>query len=531
MSETNVTYQPPGPVAKAFMESGAFIRSIMGPIGSGKSVACIIELLRRAHMQVKGPDGLRHTRFAVVRNTYPDLKNTTLKSWLDWAPAFAGKLTMSSPITHRVTNGDIDMEVIFLALDRDEDVRKLMSLELTGLWINEARYIPKSILDGATGRVGRHPSVRDGGCTWAGVILDTNPPDTEHFIYRLAENIDMEMVEQTRKLEEELRLKGIIGQTQPLMEFFKQPSGLSPEAENIPNLRPGYYSFASVGKTEDYIKVYVRGEYGFVIEGKPVYPNYRDSLHTSKEKLEPLPGIPIMVGADFGLTPAALFAQRTPSGRWLILSELVTDDCGITRFAELLLAHKAANYPDHDIGGAWGDPAGRARGPDEEAVFTILNNITGWGFRAAPSNDIDLRLESVTLPLNRLIDGLPAVHVSPTCAVYRKGFISGYHYKPVQASNGASVHETPAKNKYSHIHDAGQYLFLGGGEYEIVLGKTARHKPRVQVTAPGTGGDPFMPDGPEVQPTHTNEKTMREWRNNRGQKPRAIADGTGSDVY
>jgi hypothetical protein len=531
MADQFVTYQPPGPVAKAFLESGAFIRSIMGPIGSGKSVACIIELLRRAHLQVKGPDGLRHTRFAVVRNTYPDLKNTTLKSWLDWMPAVYGKLTMSSPITHRVVTDDIDMEVIFLALDRDEDVRKLMSLELTGLWINEARYIPKSILDGATGRVGRFPSVRDGGCTWAGVILDTNPPDTEHFIYRLAENIDLDMVEQTRKLEEELRLKGIIGPTQPLMEFFKQPSGLSPEAENIQNLRPGYYSFASVGKTDDYIKVYVRGEYGFVIEGKPVYPNYRDSLHTAKEKLEPLPGIPILVGADGGLTPAALFAQRTLSGRWRILSEVVTDDCGVTRFGELLLAHKAAHYPGYEIGGAWGDPHGTARGEDEEAWFTILNNVTGWGFRPAPTNDIELRLEAVTVPLNRLIDGLPAVHVSPTCTVYRKGFISGYHYRLVQASNGASVHETPAKNKFSHVHDAGQYLFLGGGEYEIVLGKTARSKPRIQIVAAGTGGDPFAEErvAPGVQ--YSNEKTMREFRDNRGKKPVTVAQGTGEDVY
>lgn len=527
-----VTYTPPGPVAKAFLESGAFIRSLMGPIGSGKSVACIVEILRRAGMQAKGPGGKRHTRWAIVRNTYPDLKNTTLKSWLDWCPSAFGKLNMSSPITHRIQTGAMDIEVIFLALDRDEDVRRLMSLELTGLWINEARYIPKAILDGATGRVGRFPSVRDGGCSWAGVILDTNPPDDTHWIYKLAEGVDLEMVAQTKALEAKMRLEGTLGPNQPLMEWFRQPSGLSPEAENTKNLRRGYYGFASVGKTQDWINVYVRGEWGYLVEGQPVYPNYLDSTHTAKGPIQPLPGIPILVGADFGLTPAAVFAQRTASGRWLILSEVVAEDVGITRFGELLLAHKALHYPDHEIGGAWGDPAGTVRGPDEEQVFEILNLVTGWNFRAAPTNSIELRLEAVKLPLNRMIDGLPAVQVSPTCVVLRKGFVSGYHYKLVQSSNGASVHETPDKNSFSHVHDACHYLFLGGGEYQAVLGKSLKNKALRSFQAEGTGADVFGHGSQNISgPQYTNEKAMREWRDNRGKPKQTLAFGTDDDVY
>lgn len=530
MSDQTVTYRPPGPVARKFMESGAFIRCIMGPIGSGKSVACVIEILRRAHMQAKGPDGLRHTRWAVTRNTFPELKSTTLKTYLDWMPAAYGKLTMASPMVHRVVTDEIDMEVIFLALDVDADIKKLMSLELTGLWANEARYIPKSIIDAATGRVGRYPSVREGGCTWAGVIADSNMPDTESWIYRLAEEIDTNMAAETHKLEDEMRLKGLLGDTQPLMEFFKQPSGLSPEAENLKNLRPGYYHFASVGKTEDYVKVYIHGEYGFVTEGKPVYPNYRDSLHTAKEPIQVVPGIPVTVGADFGLTPSAIFGQTLANGRRLVLSEIVEIDCGITRFGELLLAHKAQHYPDNEIGGAWGDPAGSARGPDEEAVFDILNKVTGWGFRPAPTNNIELRIEAVMNPLNRLIDGVPAVQVSPACPVYRKGFISGYHYKLVQSSNGASVHETPNKNKYSHVHDAGQYWFLGSGGYEEVLGKQKRTAVRQQQVADGVDSDPFRGEEPRPQVQYSNLKTMQDWRASRGQKPTGVALGVDDEI-
>ena len=65
---------------------------------------------------------------------------------------------VASIYTHLVNFGlgdktTVELEVIFLALDKQEDVKKLLSLELTGVWINEAREIPKSIVDACTMRV------------------------------------------------------------------------------------------------------------------------------------------------------------------------------------------------------------------------------------------------------------------------------------------------------------------------------------------------------------------------------------------
>lgn len=450
-------YSPSGPTIKAFHQDGSFVRGIMGPIGSSKSTACVMEILRRSQMQAPSPDGTRYTRWAIIRNSYPELKTTTVKTWTQWCPAAYGKLTYDSPITHHVKAQGFDMEVLFLALDRPEDQKKLLSLELTGAWVNEAREIPKAIIDALTGRVGRYPSTNKGGCTWSGIILDTNPPDDQGWWYACAE-----------------------GDVPEGWKFFKQPSGRSPEAENLANLPKSYYHRIMAGKDSDWIKVYVDGEYGFVTEGKPVFPMYRDRTHCATEPLEPLRDIALTIGVDFGLTPSAVIGQKLPSGRWLILDEITSDNCGVTRFAELLAKYMKSQYPNHAVAIGWGDPAGNARDGDERTSFELLNSKLQFPVKPAPDNDLTPRLEVVIAALNRLVDGEPGFLLSPKCKTLRKGFISGYHYKSVRTGNGETFHEKPAKNNYSHPHDALQYLLLGGGEYDVVLNKVKHERRRNQ---------------------------------------------------
>jgi hypothetical protein len=479
-ADRSIRYKPGGPTLVRAHNSPAFVRGIMGPIGSGKSTTCAMEILRRSTLQRRSPDGKRRTRWAIIRNSYPELKTTTLKTWGEWCPPQYGRLTMDSPIRHHVQTADLDMEVFFMALDREDDVRKLLSLELTGAWVNEAREVPKAIIDALTGRVGRYPSKAMGGADWSGILMDTNPPDDQSWWYRLAEE-----------------------ETPHGWEFFKQPAGDSPEAENIDNLPNGYYARLIPGKDEDWIKVYVKGEYGYLIQGKPVYPMYRDRVHAATEELQMVPVLPILVGADFGLTPAAVFGQRLVDGRWRVVDELVTDNCGVTRFSELVLSHAAAKWPGHAIvlpAGfgddnrkspnhpryneaikGFGDPAGNCRSEtDEKTALELMRLGTGWDWKAAPANDFTTRREIVVAALNRLVDGNPGLIVSPTCKFIRKGFSSGYHYKFIRTANGSTpqVHDTPAKNEYSHPHDALQYLMLGGGEANVILQRTKRRASR-----------------------------------------------------
>lgn len=455
MNQSNdriVEYCPPGPVAQSFFRSEAFVRGMMGPVGSGKSAACCIEILRRAQEQAKGPDGIRRTRWAIIRNSYPELKSTTLKTWSDWCPLTYGKVNMDAPFVHHIKLGELDIEVLFMALDRADDAKKLLSLELTGAWINEAREVPKAIVDALTGRVGRFPSKNMGGATWSGVIMDTNPPDNHSWWYKLAEEDQPEG-----------------------WKFFRQPSGLAPDAENVTNLPKNYYQRITTGKDDDWIKVYVRADYGFLNEGRPVFPMFRDSVHVATDPILPVPGIPLRVGGDFGLTPAAIIGQLLSDGRWLIIDEVVTDNCGVIRFSEHLSKYLATNYPDFEVLCGHGDPAGNQRAQtDEKTALEIMNVNSNYRWKPAPTNALKMRLEVVTNALNRMIDGKTGILISPRCQTIRKGFNGGYHYKLIRSGDGTQTHEEPNKNMYSHPHDGLQYLLLGGGEADVVLAKKKR---------------------------------------------------------
>ena len=479
---TTFKYKPDGDTLKAFMKDDTFFRGLRGPVGSGKSVGCCVEVFRRALQQEKNEEGVRRSRWAIIRNTNPQLRTTTIKTWLDWFPEDTwGKFQWSVPSTHHIKQGDLDLEAIFLALDRPEDVKKLLSLELTGIWINEAREIPKSIIDACTMRVGRFPSMREGGPTWTGVIADTNAPEEDHWWPIMSGEVpvpDHISAEEAKMLVAPDNWK-----------FFTQPSGMietkdengaitgyqpNESAENQKNMLKSYYSNLIQGKTKSWIDVYVMNRLGNINDGKPVYPMWVSDIHVGKEEIPIASGVPVYVGLDFGLTPAAVFGQCV-RGRWLILQEIVAFDMGIVRFAELLRQEIATRYSGCEVN-IIGDPAGDFRAQtDESTPFQVLRGA-GLTARPAQSNDVSLRIEAVAGTLNRMVEGQSGLLVDYRCKELIKGFEGGYGYRRMQVS-GERYDDKPDKNRFSHIHDALQYLMLGGGEGRHVLGHSNVAKP------------------------------------------------------
>lgn len=438
----NIVYNASKTLAK-FHNDKTFVRMLMGPFGSGKSVGCIAEIIKQAALMPVQQNGTRNSRWAVVRNSYRELTDTTLKTAEDWIPSQWRRWT-SSDMRMDVEFDDVRLEILFRALDRPDDIKKLLSLELTGAFINESREVPKAVFDAVQGRVGRYP--RKGGGGWYGVICDTNPPDTDHWIYRVFEE---EMPEGYR--------------------IFHQPGGLDPDAENIDNLPPLYYSRMMAGKDQAWIDVYVNGKYGYVQDGKPIFPEYNDSVHAADEILQPNPKLELRIGLDFGLTPAAAFAQETASGQWRFIDELVTEDMGAVRFGELLAKKISSQYHGYEVI-IHGDPAGDDRvQTDENTPFRILETV-GINASPAPSQDPIIRREALARPMARMtMAGEPGLLVSPKCKTLRKGLSGAYKYKRLMVSGDERYRDKPDKNMYSHVCEAAEYLLVAAGEgYKVV---------------------------------------------------------------
>lgn len=446
-----------------FHSSNAYVRGLMGPIGSGKSVACCIELMARGMQQAPNRHGIRKFRCAVIRNSYPELKSTTIKTWQEWFPPnvvninwgapITGTAKLPAPPTEDFPNGTLlEFEVLFMSLDKPKDVKKVLSMELTMAWINEAREIPYAIVEAVSSRLARYPSKRDGApITFTGLIMDTNPPDDDHWWYNLAE------VEKPSN-----------------HAFFRQPGALlktmdangmtlyvpNPRAENVGNQQLGYDYWLNLvpGKSEDWIRGYIMGEYATVYDGKPVYPEYNDHLHCATEDIEPMRGMPLMLGFDFGLTPACAIFQISPKGQIRVLDEVVALDMGVRRFVTEVLRPKLNNeYAGMSIR-AWGDPAGTQRAQSTEDTCMEILAEEGVPTEPASTQEYVKRRESVAKYLTTYdSDGEPAFLLSPRCRYLRKGFNGAYQYERVQVASEERYKDAPKKNIYSHIHEGLQY--------------------------------------------------------------------------
>jgi hypothetical protein len=471
----DITYKAAATASK-FHRSTAFVRAIRGPIGTGKSVTCCMEIIRRGAEQAPF-NGVRRSRWAAIRNTYPELTSTTIKTWQDWAGEDRAPMSWDAPITsnfrQRLPDGTVcEIEVMFISQDRPADVKKLKSLDLTGVWLNEVSEMPKAVLDMATGRVGRFPSKAQGGASWSGVIMDTNSPDEDHWYYELAETSKPEGYE-------------FFAQPGALM---RQPDGTyapNPDAENVENHTLGYeYWLRQIpGKTDQWIKVFVLGQYGSVHDGKPVYPEYNDSLHC--KEIYPIQGVQLKIGVDFGLTPAAVITQVDARGRLLVLDDLCGEDMGFRQFLEdMLIPYLVTNYPAHwakkdDMILLIGDPAGDQRSQsDEKSCFQEARH-KGLRIRAAKSNAWLPRRGAVAWYLSKLAGGQPMFLLDTNCQTLRKGFNGGYKYRRIQVTGEERYTEEPMKNKYSHPHDALQYAAMETGGIQAVMQAGQKQAPKL----------------------------------------------------
>lgn len=477
-------YKPPGPVGAAFLNSTGPIDLIMGPAGSGKTVASVYKGPKlAAELFPVCRDGWVRVRLACIRDTYRDFARTALSSWHDAFPkdhpytvSYEGG--QDRPVKHRlkwkaVRPGfgeiKIDFEMITGAVGDANVEQYIKGYEISAGWINECDMIDERVPGLLFQRTGRYPKVVDiapseldratkiGRQTFEKMELsydpnevilprivwgDLNPPDIDNWVYRFCVRDEV-----------------------PGFNLHRQPSGLSSQAENRVGKPRSSYQLEEATQPDHIVRRMVYGEFGYALDGKPVYPEFSLQRHRADEKITPREGVPLALGLDAGGSPACIICQFLPNGQLLILREICAQPgTGPSRFSQMIFDVLINDFPGFTIGEAHGDPSafwGADRQNNElsfmETVAQALNII----IMPAPSNEPAIRQEAVRWYLGAPIDGnTERMVIDPGNDMIIGGFAA--HYKLTKkASAGETDVLAVAKNMYSHPHDALQYVCLG----------------------------------------------------------------------
>lgn len=439
--KTQITYIPSPTVEKFMLDDENLVRCIVGPLGSGKSMGCIMELLRRSTQQAPH-NGVRYSRWAIIRNTLQQLRSTVLSDIQQYISPMIRYFVTDSTIQLRVPLPDgttLHSDWILIPLDTKEDVKRLLSLQLTGAWINEVREVPFEIILPLLGRLGRYPSKANGGFTWRGLIMDTNPWDVDSRYH-----------------------EALVLAPRPLWKLYHQPSGIGPDAENVDKLPAGYYENLMSDRDTGWQEVHVESQFGESNSGQAVFrKSFHAPTHVRDLQMIVNPNRPLIVAVDFGRTPTALIGQMDNYGRLIIYREVCTEDMGLHQMLDQEL--KPVLWQEPFAGRrsfVVADPAGRDKGQlTEETPFDALKE---HGFIAYPAstNKLEPRLRAVEKRLRMTIMGQPGVQISREgCPTLVKALGARYRYRK---KRDGQLEEGPDKSHpWSDVADCLQYMCLG----------------------------------------------------------------------
>lgn len=421
-------------------------------------------------------DGIRRTRAVFLRNTYPELKSTTIESWESWFGPEAGypSVVFSSPIRWQwewkySDAPPVRLEVWFLSIDRPSDVKKLRGLETTWGYGSEAAELPYEAIEMLSGRCGRYPSAKyrpahvpkDQWPSAYGMAMESNSPSDQNWWYELEEE-----------------------KTPENYSFHRQPGGLEPLAENIDYLPGGknYYLTEMAGKSEAWVKAYIHNQFSTITSGLPVWPEFNRGLHVSSEPLELFKSLPLWFIFDFGLTPACLIGQVTKYGQLRCLREITTriktkastsrDEDGllpgqktIPAFMKDMVLPVFAEYtrlPGQEFKGTC-DPSGNNTTSTGKAEISYIQKYMPF-VKPARSNVFSDRRLAVAEKLSTLVvGGEPSMIIDPSCKMLIRGCEGQFNLQQVMVSsaNGLRYKMEPDKQEAtSHICDTAGYFAL-----------------------------------------------------------------------
>ena len=482
---TTWKYNVTSPVLRRFHDSRALVRLVLGPYGSGKTYACCWEIVNLAFRMPPDKFGVRRSRCCFIRDTATNLKDTTVNTWLKLFPEKINGVRFGTEVKHdppmemwlRLPHWDgkttVELHILCRYQDNPADAENLKSLDLSSIYINEASGVPLESVVAAVGRIKRFPAKEDlilerdaNGNEIPprfGIIMDSNMPNTKHWIYRQFEVIKPEGWELFRQPPAMFKKTDANGKIIYVPNRGQMIAQGIPPADNISNLNDGFGYYEDLTKTgkHDWINVHVCANYGTLQTGLPVYPEYRDTVHYVDAPIAFDRAKPLFLGFDYGLRPSVAFVQINDYGQICVLDEIdggARDPQGIEFLWTNTLRPKLVNEYGFGCGTkiiAVGDPAGKGR--DQTYMSTPLNFLIQQGISIVPchTNDPVVRWAAVKHFLNGLASGRPAIMFAKPCVGLRAGMQGDYHFKEKQSGDISGV---VADNDATHIQDALQYV-------------------------------------------------------------------------
>ncbi len=453
--DDGVDFDPPDSV-KDFLGSESFISLIVGPVGSTKTSAGIMKIAYHAKQMAACKDGIRRSRCVWVRNTRQMLVDTSIPDFLKWFPDGQAGSMAKTDMKFTLRFDDVECEVLFRGLEDANDVRRLLSLQISFAVLDEFREINQQIFEALQGRLGRYPDKMlvpprkewgrdDKGHPVGGCVTDSGKPNKH--LWGMTNPPDMDTFWET-----------LLTEPPSNVAVFFQPSGMSPEADWLQFLPASYYDDLAEGKGQDWVDVYIHAKFGKSLSGKPVFGSFSQETHVASGQVNVLSS-PLIIGVDAGLTPTATIAQVDYQGRLIVHDAISGESMGALRFVremlKPLLANKFAGKPSVIII----DPAAFQRAQTDERTVADIFKAEGFNVKPAKTNTVTARLAAVESYLTRTIDGKSAILFDKDgCASLIMALRSKYRYK-INAKGDKD--ESPEKSHpWSDYADSLQYICL-----------------------------------------------------------------------
>lgn len=473
------------PTMQEFGASNAYVNIVIGPAGSAKTSGIAKLIMMRAMLQEPDANGIRPTKWLVVRQTYPQLVSMTLPSFRTFFEDVTDSRTNPTPMMFAkfpLPDGtQVDCTIEFMSMDNPQSIRKILGYEPTGAFLDEVSELSVDVIDAVVSRAGRYPSPNRVKPTWTGVYGATNGPLKSHWLYqwylRTIGKHDPKNEKEVEAIKAWERYEQESGR--PFFRLHRQPPALikdvngewqpNPLAENVQNLQEGYsYYYKMLSQSQQRINAYVLGDFSDLQKGEVVFPEYNASIHYVDKDKFPVPRrVPLMMAFDFGRTPVCIVAVMTSTGQVCVFKEFVGSNMAI----ETLVKNEIKPWLMTEMFGAqivcaFGDPAGDIKGQAQElSPFDVLRGAdipieVTWH----TGNQLEPRLRAVRDRMTTLDKhGKPNLLITSDCYYLHNALQTNYVYEEVQGRRG-EVKDIPTKTHKewaSDIADALQYLCLG----------------------------------------------------------------------